>query len=163
MPKSRGSETKYARKTCATSTAATRYAAWVATARASRSSPKGPCARPLDQALDGPEHRLEEHRLRAGPAAPHAAEHGRRVQQAEADAAEEEEQQPDILGIEDQPEEEELPFFDIEEYRGMSADGNPGQRRPEPDEHGIYDPAQGDESPLHVGGIRSLAATVPSQ
>src|SRR5262249_33580492 len=106
-------------------------------------------ARPLPEPLDGPVDRFEEHRLRAGPAAPHAAEERRRVREGERDAREQEEDEPNVLRIEARPEQEELAMLDIEEERGVTFDRDARQSQPKNDERIEDDLARRREATAH--------------
>ena len=81
----------------------------------------------LAQAVDAARD-VEEDGLRAGPAAPHAAEQRGEVEKAEADSAQDEEGDPHILAEKGGAEVVELPVRDIEEKRGMAIDANPRER-----------------------------------
>ena len=88
----------------------------------------------LDQSLDPPVDVLQEHGLRAGPSAPQAAKDRGDKEEREAEAGDEEEGHPQVLGGKAQAEEVEASVDDIEEDGGVPVDRYPRQEDVDPDQ-----------------------------
>src|SRR5262249_20214036 len=106
-----------------------------------------------DRALDPAINSLEEDRLGARLAAPRAPEEGGRVNEPEAYARDEEEDEPHVLRVEREAEEEESAMLDVEEHRGISVDRKPRKQSPNRDEEREYDLPERREPAAHVGGV----------
>ena len=117
-------------------------------------------SRAVHEALDRTEDRLDEHRLRACPAAPCAPEERRHAGEPEAEPGDGEEQEPDVLSVEGRPEEEEATALDVEEDRGVPADPDPRERRPERDEREVDDATRADPAAADVGRVGSSSSSV---
>jgi hypothetical protein len=68
---------------------------------------------------------FEEHRVRAGVAAPQPAEERRRHEQREADAGDQEEREPEVLRVEGVAEQVEVAVRDVDQQDRVAADLEP--------------------------------------
>ena len=101
----------------------------------------------IDPALDAPIHMIQEHRVRAGPAAPDPPEDGGDHEEQEAEATDCKKQDPQILRHQGQAECMEAPHFHIEENRRLAIDRDPRDGR--------IDKHQQDRHPAPDRGERS--------
>ncbi len=114
----------------------------------------------FDPALDGPEHALHEHGLRAGEAAPDATPQAGDHEQGQAEAQQQEEEQVEVLVGEGAAEEVGGAPGDVELHRGVAADAHERQaqvdhEQDQPD-HVLADlPAA-----AHVGRVEEVARAV---
>jgi hypothetical protein len=117
----------------------------------------------FDEALDGAEDTLEEHRVRAGIAAPDAAVECGHHEEREADAAQHEEREPEVLRVHAEPEQEEAPVLNVEEHRWAPPHLNERQRHVDGDQDREHHPSAGHEAPRHIGGVHVVAPAVRAQ
>ena len=104
----------------------------------------------FDRALDAAEHAFQEHGLRTRVAAPQSAPQRGDDEQREAEPADEEEREPEVLRVEGLTEQVEVAMLDIDQDRRLAADLDPRHREVERDQ----------QVPEPVLSILELAAAV---
>src|SRR5690606_25585154 len=110
----------------------------------------------LEEAFHSPIHALEKDRLRAGPAAPDAAQPGREEEKAETQRGEQEDDEPEVLRVERLAEEVEVPIGNIQEDRRLAIDADEGQGDVDGDQDGVEGAPTAQEAPFHVRGMDRL-------
>ena len=105
-------------------------------------------------------HAFEEDRVGAGVAAPEAPLDGGHDEKRQADAAQQEEHQPEVLRVEHPAEQVESSVDDIHEDGGVPPDFHERQRNVNRNEHREEDVAKPREATFDVGGVNVVTATV---
>jgi len=114
----------------------------------------------FDPTFDAAKNMLEENRVRTGPATPEAAQNGGDKKQREAQSADREKENPQVLGQQRQPKNMESSVFDIEKHGGRPIDRNPRQSRIKNDEKKSKVTARGGESTAHIRWMKHVVGSI---